>query len=120
MKSLLAAVFFLLALSSYAEALDSSGTRYSIQGTGTKSCGAYLEARRQRGIEEVQFSAWLAGFITAVNYELQDTYDVLGSTDIYGALGWVDNFCQSNPTESFSRASVLLAKSLYPKRARKM
>ncbi len=65
-----------------ANAGDSSSGAYSILGFGGKSCGTYVEVRRQRSIDEAVFGAWLGGYITATNRRLDHTYDIAGSTDM--------------------------------------
>jgi hypothetical protein len=83
-----------------ASAITAEG-RYNAQGYGTKSCGAYTEARKvHESLEVAVYTTWLTGFITAMNHEISDTYNLAGSTDVEGLMGWLDNWCRQHPTET--------------------
>ena len=100
-------------------AMTDSSNKYSVHGQGTQSCAAYVEARGTRGgFVETAMVAWIGGFITATNYELKDTYDVIGSADLSGALGWLENYCRANPTVSLANGTVAMVEFLLPQRQR--
>lgn len=82
----------------------------TILGTGTASCGRFIQQRN----EYVFFTVWVEGYITAVNIITPDTGNILGNTDIYGAMSWIENYCKNNPLKDFSLAVYYLVKELYP------
>lgn len=96
-----------------ADAADKSGS-YVTWGLGTDSCGTYTTARRDQS--DLMYRVWLGGYLTATNIDTPDTVDIGGSTDLNGLLGWLDNYCQTNPTSSFGNAAEALVIFLYPKR----
>src|SRR5437588_433712 len=99
------ALGMLLAGATPASASDPQGHYWS-RGYGNKSCGAYDEARQQpNGYDALAFTTWITGYITATNRRLPNTYDIVGNTDIAGVLGWIDNYCHSHPTDTFSGAA---------------
>lgn len=104
--AILAIVFFTGA----AHASDDQGRFVSI-GAGKDSCGAYTASRTREA--DTAFVIWLGGYLTAFNMT-HAVYDILGSTDVDGALGWLDNFCKANPTVTFSNASGALVVFLLP------
>ncbi len=108
----------MLALSAPANASDATGT-FGVLGYGTKSCGAYLQDRRQGDFYWLPYSHWLGGFITGINHERAGTFDIAGNTDIAGLIGWLDNYCSSNPTASFVKAADALVIFLHPNRMQK-
>jgi hypothetical protein len=50
---------------------------------------------------------------------LKDTNDIAGSTDLDGMMGWLDDWCQANPTKNFAYAAWHLVNFLYPSRKRR-
>lgn len=61
---------------------------------------------------------WLAGFGTAWNYIMQDTYDLAGNKTREQIWEWIDNFCQKNPTSKLVDAAIFLVHDLHPNRIR--
>lgn len=106
----------MLAFDNPANAEDATGG-YMIIGQGADSCGKYDGARQQpSGIDAVVYEVWLAGYLTGTNKQLPKTNNILGHTDIDGALGWLDNFCHANPTKAVADAAAQLSVFLYPTR----
>ena len=74
-------------------------------GLGAASCGAYLEARKQRGFDAALYLPYVTGFLTAINdTNSPGTTDILRDTDLDGALHWLDNYCRRQPTTTFADA----------------
>ena len=102
-----------------AAAGDVNGS-YTVIGQGFNSCGKYTEARKEpKSADAAIYSIWLAGYLTRTNLQLPDTHDIIGNTDLDGALGWIDNYCSANPTSNVARAAEDLVVFLMPKRTRK-
>jgi hypothetical protein len=73
-------------------------------GAGFKSCGTYLDAREQRNSDEMAFVDWLGGYLSGVNAISKGTTNILGTSDITGAIYWLDNFCREHAPARFAAA----------------
>jgi hypothetical protein len=62
---------------------------------------------------------WIAGYLTAVNIKTDDTFDILGTSDIDAAILWIKNYCSNNPFKSLSYAVDIFVKEFYPYRTSK-
>lgn len=112
-RSLIVLASLLLTLGA-ARALDKNGEGM-VYGTGTRSCEAYTAARKANA--DGPYSEWLSGYLSAVNYYINGTYDIGGQMDATGELGWLDKWCQTSPAKQFSTAASELVQYLYPRRA---
>ncbi|MFI4867867.1 MAG: hypothetical protein ACHQDD_00770 [Steroidobacterales bacterium] len=77
-------------------------------GTGLKTCGAYLDAREQQNADEVAFVDWLSGYLSGVNATSIRTNNILGDSNLKGAVYWVGKYCRAHPTTPFSAAAFAL------------
>lgn len=89
-------------------AADNEGT-YTIHGVGVGSCGKFIGAANEGNfqknwIEWNKYAAYTQGYITGINELLNGTRNILGSTDLEGLMGAVENYCKKNPTENFYNA----------------
>lgn len=107
------ALVFTTCLAPESRAADYKGY-YIMLGVGSESCGAYLDARKA-GFA-AGYAAFVTGYLTAINERVPNTDNILGTGDINGALHWVDNYCQSNPTVNFAAAVSALEDFLFPSR----
>jgi hypothetical protein len=73
-------------------------------GTGSKSCGVYLQARVRQDLEEAAFIDWLGGYLSGVNAVSLSTNNVLGDSDLTGAIYWLDDYCGTHPGTPFAEA----------------
>lgn len=69
--------------------------------------------------EKQHYRKWIEGYLTAINVKTSDTYDILGKSDIDGAIAWLKNYCHENPRRSLSYAMDALVDELYPQRMTK-
>jgi hypothetical protein len=76
----------------------------TIYGAGFKSCGTYLDAREKQNPDEVAFIDWLGGYLSGVNAMSLSTNNILGSSDLTGAIYWLDDYCRANPGTRFAVA----------------
>ena len=90
----------MLGASSGARAADENGN-FLILGVGTDLCGKYLS---QADSTNVIYVAWLTGFLTAIDVTTPSLRNILSGTDIDGAMSWIKDYCQQNPTATFSQA----------------
>lgn len=80
-------------------------------GAGLKSCEAYLDAREQQSADEVSFIDWLGGYLSGVNAMSLSTNNILGDSDLTGAISRLDNYCRANPGTRFAVAVAASAAS---------
>jgi hypothetical protein len=73
-------------------------------GPGFKSCAAYLYAREQNNADEAALIDWLGGYVSGVNAISLTTNNILGDSDLTGAIYWIDNYCRANPRARFAEA----------------
>jgi len=101
---------------SMAHARDANGVS-RIRGIGGDSCVKFLDDRRSAPLVK-PYEIWLEGFITALNSQLPNTYDIAGQTDTDDILEWIAQWCGENPGTQFLygvQAYVIFA---YPSRTR--
>lgn len=91
-----------------------------VYGAGRLSCGAWSASRKQpegSDIRRHQFESWVAGFVTAYNWRGQEpgangVRDVLASTDMDGAFGFIDKYCADDPLKTMLSAVIALVAQL--------
>lgn len=66
-------------------------------GAGSRSCGQWLQARRDRSHLHLEMRAWILGYLSAVSASGPLHSSILRGVDGDGISFWVDNYCQSNP-----------------------
>ena len=105
-------------------AMDKNG-RYFALGVGKRSCEDYVKFREKRlenftpeqyEIADHVIEHWVSGYLTAHNFYVTDTYNVMGDATIDQLEGWLDNYCKSNQKKLFAEAVFAMVQSLHPKR----
>jgi hypothetical protein len=105
-----------LTLAGPAHAGDANN-HYNMMGYGTKPCSAYTAARQPpKESEEIIYSSWLTGFLSAINVDWPDTYSISGKTNLSDMLQWLDRYCGANPKQQFEQAAMSLVVYLGPNR----
>ena len=124
-------------------ALGSSSTLYAIDnnhryfayGLGQRSCDDYvkfrekklepLEQKHERYTRDELYEIvdrivehWIAGFLTAHNFYVSDTYDVAGKTDINDIEARLEKSCRANPKQRFAEAMISVVQQLNPQRVK--
>lgn len=89
--------------------MHSFSQKFTVYGQGALSCGAWLEARKEGGIDESVHNVWIAGYITGVtasgDFSLKDS-------DVDGRANWIDNYCEENPLDYIYDAATALVLEL--------
>jgi hypothetical protein len=120
MRSLTATLCLALALlgglfvGSSALASDQSG-HYKV--LSEVSCAIVLKPQKSDAAEAAAATAWVAGFLTAYNASANATFNLLGDSDLDAAMAWIKIYCEKNPGDVLSKATIALVKDLYPKRS---
>ena len=78
------------------------------------SCRKYVVARRTHSDEEYEW--WLAGYLTGLNNELPNTFNLVGSDDLSGPMLWLEDWCNKYPLKSMAEGAQAFVLELYPKR----
>ena len=111
---------------SSAPAMDSNG-RYLALGVGSRSCSDYVKysEKRWENFSDEQYEIadkiiehWVAGFITAHNFYVTDTYDVVGTVTIDELQDRIEKYCRANPTKRVAEAMVAISQDLHNNRIR--
>ena len=106
--------FIFLSGAKWAVATDT----YTIRGSGTQSCGTWLEDRKvYNSLQNAMDTTWVLGFLTGMNAMDMMTRRSGGgkmgvTTDVDGLFAWVDNYCRANPLKTISDAALALATEL--------
>jgi len=110
------AVAVALLPASMAHAKDANGVS-RIWGVGGDSCVKFLNDR-QSPLTLKPYESWLGGFITGINSQIPDTYDITGGTDMDGLLEWIAQWCGVNPASKFLYGAQAYMVFAYPSRIR--
>jgi hypothetical protein len=107
-------------------AMDTNG-RYFALGVGSKPCADYLKyaekklenfTDEQYEIADKIIEHWVAGFMTAHNFYVTDTYDVVGTVTIDQLQERIEKYCRANPNKRVAESIVLIAEELHKNRIR--
>jgi hypothetical protein len=127
--SVIAAVFGSLLISgglSRSLALDSNG-RYLALGVGSRSCADHVKysekklenfTDEQYEIADKIIEHWVAGFMTAHNFYVTDTYDIVGTVTIDQIQERIEKYCRANPNKRVAESIVLIVEELHKNRIR--
>lgn len=123
MKKLL--LLLLLLMPAGAWASDKDGYTAVVSG---RSCGEFIEFRQKLEEPNADLSdtasvmdyshtlGWIAGYLSAFNWQTPDTYQILGNSDFKSAVLWLEKYCRANPSNDISRGMRALTIELYPRR----
>ena len=115
-------------------AIDSSN-RYFAYGVGQRTCADYvkfrekrletLEQQHQRFTKDELYEIvdrivehWIAGFLTAHNLYVSDTYDVAGKSKMDDLKARLEKRCRANSKQYFAEAVITLVQELHPQRVK--
>jgi hypothetical protein len=133
-RAALSAAVLIATLSPSLFAIDSNN-RYFAYGVGQRSCDDYVKFREKRldtleqrhprytkdelyEIVDKIVEHWLAGFLTAHNLYVSDTYDVVGKLTMDDLKARLETACRSNAKQYFAEATIALVQQLNPQRVK--
>src|SRR5262245_60563429 len=131
------AVIVLLAMvgaSANLYAIDSNN-RYVAYGMGQRACEDYIKFREKKldtleqqhprytkdelyEIVDKIVEHWIAGFLTAHNLYVSDTYDVVGKSTMDDLKARLDTSCRANTKQYFAAAMISVVQQLNPQRVK--
>jgi hypothetical protein len=103
--------------------MDRNG-RFFALGVGQRPCEDFVKYRQKKleltpeqyEIAEHVIQHWVAGFLTAHNFYVTDTYNVKGTATPDEMGQWLESYCTKNPKNYFAEAVIALTLELHPKR----
>ena len=115
-------------------AMDSNN-RYFAYGVGQRSCDDYVKFREKRldSLEQQHprytkdelyeivdriIEHWIAGFLTAHNFYVSDTYDVAGKSNMADLKDRLEKSCRTNTKQYFAEAMLTVIQQLNPQRVK--
>jgi hypothetical protein len=107
-------------------AIDGNG-RYFALGVGSRSCSDYIKysEKRLKNFTDEQYEIadkiiehWVAGYMTAHNFYVMDTYDVVGTVTIDQLQERIEKYCRANPNKRVAEAMTSIAEELHKNRIR--
>ena len=131
---IIGAALAVMAASERLYAIDANN-RYFAYGVGQRSCEDYLKFREKK-LEKLEqqyerytrdelyeivnwvVEHWIAGFLTAHNLYVSDTYDVVGKLTMDDLKARLEKICRANSKQYFAQAVITLAQELHPQRVR--
>ena len=134
LSAVLILVLVILAASSRLYAIDSN-SRYFAYGVGQRTCEDYIKVREKRfdtleqqhprytkdelyEIVDKVIEHWIAGFLTAHNLYVSDTYDLVGKLTMDDLKLRIERSCRANTKQYFAEAMITLAQDLHPQRVK--
>ena len=134
MSALILGVLFIggLTVSPKLYAIDKNN-RYFAYGVGQRNCDNYIKFREKKldaleqqyprytkdelyEIVDRVIEQWIAGFLTAHDLYVADTYNVAGNTTMDDVMNRLEKICRVNPDQHFAEAMVTLVQQLNPMR----
>ena len=126
-------VLFTAVTVSELHAVDNKGRSYAY-GVGQRTCADYVKFREKKletlekherytkdelyEIVDKIVEHWIAGFLTAHNFYVADTYDVAGKSGMNDLKARLEKSCRSNTKQLFAEAMVTLMQELNPQRVK--
>jgi len=131
---ILGVAFLIGSMSSPIYAIDSNN-RYFAYGVGQRSCADYvsfrekkldaLERQHERYTKDELYEIvdkivehWVAGFLTAHNLYVSDTYDIVGKLSMDDLKARFESACRANPKQHFAEAVISVVHQLNPQRVK--
>lgn len=94
-----------------ARAVDVDGS-YTVLSVGTRPCSRYVEAYAERGWDKLLHSAWVAGYLTAINQHASARANVSASMNAASRDRWLLEFCRQQPQATLAEGASALAAEL--------
>ena len=134
LSAISAVVLGIFAASSRLYAIDGN-SRYFAYGVGQRTCEEYIKMREKRldtleqqhprytkdelyEIVDKVIEHWIAGFLTAHNLYVSDTYDLVGKLTMDDLKLRIERSCRANTKQYVAEAMITLAQELHPQRVK--
>lgn len=92
----------LLVVSSSLSPARDLNQQYKTQGLGLDTCASFLDVPvEERGL----YYSWLAGYLTAYNYLVRDTYSIAEYSGLTRTNEWLEKYCNEHPSHLMHEAA---------------
>lgn len=96
-------------------ARDAAGG-YKARGLGLDTCVSFLGvSETERGL----YYSWLAGYLTAYNYLVRDTYSIAEYSGLARTNDWFERYCRQHPDRMLHEAARQFVTERYRIRAKR-
>lgn len=100
-------------------AADAEGN-FAVDGIGRAPCSDLIKAIKEKdGTTTASFAGWINGFLTAMNINRDDTFDLTPWQTTTLSVSKLSSFCESNPDMALVNALGRYTSSLTPNRLTK-
>ena len=107
-------------LSTQGNARDING-QFAVKGVGNVSCAKFVDiVEDAQNEQKFLFVGWLNGYLTAHNYYLPDTFDLVSWENVDTLTYYLIGHCKKYPAMSFFQATTQLSNSLHDFRIDKL
>src|SRR5262245_1846687 len=79
-----------------------------------QTCGAWLSARAQNGVDAWLFQQWALGYLSGAAI-FSANYNPLRGVDADGVWYWLDKYCREHPLDSVSDIALKAFISEHPR-----
>jgi len=107
----LLACSILVASTQGAQAADKN-ERYAIKGAGVSFCSTFAESIQARDKNYYIYGGWIEGYLTGLNQQLENTFDLAPWQTTELMLRMVEPICQQNPKQQFHTVVKAMAGQL--------
>lgn len=84
--------------------------QYKTQGLGLDTCASFLDVpAEKRGL----YYSWLAGYLTAYNYLVRDTYSIAEYSGLTRTNEWLEKYCNEHPNHLMHEAVRMFVTERY-------
>jgi len=111
----LLAVALSLGIAAPAAAIDGDG-KFMMKGVGGKTCQELL---RNDGVNYAMLDVFLDGFVSALNADRDDTYDIVPAAEWEKAMEWIVAYCGNNREHRLAIAAYRMIEHYHPRRVKK-
>ena len=108
----LAAPLAFFAFATPSAATDSDG-KFMMKGVGGKTCQELL---RNDGVNYAMLDVFLDGFVSALNAERDDTYDIVPAAEWERAMEWIVAYCGNNREHRLVIGAHRMIEHYHPRR----
>jgi len=126
--------FAAILAAAFVYAVDQSNSYYAY-GPGQQSCEDYVKLREKKldtleqqherytkdelyDMADRAVEYWIAGFLTAHDLYVADTFNVAGNTKMDDLKARLENICRSNGKQHFAEAMFRMVQQLHPGRVK--
>lgn len=109
MKTLSASLLLAAILPFSAHAADEQG-RLNVHSMGVKPCSKVIDDFQSDGsVAKLLNSVWVAGYLTAINSDVFDGFDVVEGMNAAQRDEWLYRYCDKNPDHILYNAASAMA-----------